>query len=140
MRGLGFKRGPLKPAPSVRKRLIAHLLAMPVLRAAASMAMVLIGGEKFEEAFLPHWFAWTPLFIAVIFGPIFGRRLAGAVGYHWSYLASRSLEIACVLAAFAIFALAATSIHPVGLIFPALWAGFFLVLCAFDFTRALMAK
>ncbi len=128
MRGVSFRRGPLKPAPSTRSRLALYFLLTPILSAALCALSVLLRGEKLEEAFLAYWLALTPLFIAGLFGPVFGRRLAGAVGYHWSYLAARTLEIACALAVFAIFAIAASLIQPMGWVFPAFWGVLFLIL------------
>jgi hypothetical protein len=125
----------------MRSRLVLYfLLVIPVVSAVACALVVLVTGRRFEEAFLSYWLNLTPLFIAGILGPVFGRRLADAVGYHWSYLATRSLEFACALAAFAILAIAASMIQPMGWVFPVVWGGAFLIFAGFDFIRALMAR
>ena len=142
MRGLKGKRGPLKPDPDFRGTLsFWFLLVIPAFGVAISLLQIWFNNLTLEEGFLTHWLMWTPLMWGLIGGEVFGRRIAGAIGYHPRNVIARILELAVVASCFALCVLAgALFAPPRGAVLPLFGAGLFVVMWLVGFARMLIAK
>jgi hypothetical protein len=136
MHGLEGKRGPLKPPMSARSKLALILLGLFPGTALVSVVAVWLRGGRF----LGYWLAYTPLMIAIVFGPVFGRLLESAIGYHWSYMARRLIVFASMLALFGIFALASNALSPASVVGSISGVMIFIVFAAGYFVVALMGR
>lgn len=112
LKGLGGRRGPLKPPWSFRWTLV--LLFFVVIPLAAAFAATILSwrNEPSLQDFLYRWLSLMP-FMWGVMGPIQGMRLAAAIGYPIDQMIGRLFELAIVATAFAGCALA------LGLMFPA---------------------
>ena len=142
MRGVSERRGQLKPSLDFRIKLALWFL-VPIPLAAAAMSLVSVWFNEGEIAgdFPRYWLAYAPTLWGVNFGGIAGSRLAAAVGYHWSVLVSRLVELTVPLTFLALCCTAGAILYPPnGVYVPAIGLGLFLVVGVIGFVRRMIAK
>lgn len=141
MSGLGGKRGPLKPVPTKRSLLaLFFLLVLPLGSLIVCVPLVLVRGHRLDEHLFSYWIVVTPMLLAITFGDILGRRVAGAIGYHWSHLAGRLAEASVGFAAFGAFGVLGTFVHPQGWAIGLIGGVIFLVLGVSGFITSLRGR
>lgn len=142
MKGLGGRRGPLKPGMSFRLRMaLAFLLIIPASMAVFSLIRVWLDRQSIEQGFLSNWLMWTPLLWGLVFGDVIGRRISSAVGYHRSEVFGRLAELVFVLTCFALCGVVAAILYPPGGAFlPVIGVLIFLTTGAVGFGRGMIAK
>lgn len=138
---MGGRRGPLKPPLDFRWTLALWFFVITPLCCAAIAALATaLNGQAFADGFLLNWLFYTPALWGVIFGPVMGRRLANAIGYHWSDMAGRLGELAIVAVAFGVCVFAASHLHPKGWAIPLFGAGIGILMGVVEFVRVLLRR
>jgi hypothetical protein len=81
MKGLGGRRGPLKPGLDLRFKLaFLFLLLVPACAFAASALVVWLEDRKLDGSLTGYWLGYTALLWGIVIGDVTGRRISSAVG------------------------------------------------------------
>jgi hypothetical protein len=141
LKGLAGKRGPLRPPLDFRWALaLWFFLVTPLCSAVVSALAAVLRGEALTDTFLLNWLIYTPFLWGVVFGPVMGSRLARAIGYHWSDMAGRLVELAIFATTICACVFAASFLHPKGWVLPLFGTGIGVLMGAVEFVRALLRR